>query len=381
VKVPAARSPTDPSLLARLSLGAAFLAYFVGTVLLYFFGPWIYPMGDGRGQLIGFLVAAHVAFAVGYLLGMRGTPRAARIVPPLGKLLFWCVSLDLVLLFPTSQLNTGSWIPNPWAALADLGEAYTRSNYLKESTTPYVAYLRILVSPFLALTAPLAVYAWPQLSRATHWLFGASIIGMLALYTAMGANAGAAHWMALFPWYILAAHLSGAHRLTRRGWLLAGGVQVASVLLFALFFTATMTQRTGSFAKYGALPSISATAKSAAVEPAEVASAPVVRADGSEKRTNARIGAEGLAGYLTQGYYAVYLGLKEPFVPTYGVGNSMFLQRQVVRLTGDSSLLDRPYPERIEARGWDAYGYWATIYSWIASDVTFPGTVVVVFFI
>ena len=39
------------------------------------------------------------------------------------------------------------------------------------------------------------------------------------------------------------------------------------------------------------------------------------------------------------------------------------------------------YPSRIESDGWDALGRWSSIYPWIASDVSFPGTIVVVFLI
>jgi hypothetical protein len=143
-----------------------------------------------------------------------------------------------------------------------------------------------------------------------------------------------------------------------------------------LLFTATMNQRSGSFAKYGRLPGIEAglTAPPAARTGPPGAPRPVAPAG---ERSRLRIGFDGLAGYLTQGYFAVYLSLKEPFVPGYGVGNSVFLQRQAARLFGDERILGRSYPDRIQARGWNAYGYWATIYPWIASDVTFPGTVLV----
>jgi hypothetical protein len=39
------------------------------------------------------------------------------------------------------------------------------------------------------------------------------------------------------------------------------------------------------------------------------------------------------------------------------------------------------YPKRIEEEGWDALGLWSSIYPWIASDVSFPGTIAVVFLI
>jgi len=85
--------------------------------------------------------------------------------------------------------------------------------------------------------------------------------------------------------------------------------------------------------------------------------------------------------YLTQGYYALYLSLDKPFVPSYGVGHSMFLFRQAARLPGMAWIADTPYPVRIEEDGWSAYGLFSSIYPWLASDLTFPGTLLLVFFI
>src|SRR6202035_2760114 len=96
---------------------------------------------------------------------------------------------------------------------------------------------------------------------------------------------------------------------------------------------------------------------------------------------NAAVGVWGLTHYLSSGYYAVYLSLKSPFVPCYGVGNSIFLVRQAARISGDQSILNRPYPMRVEKYGWDSYGLWSSIYPWLASDVSFPGAILVVFLI
>jgi hypothetical protein len=89
-----------------------------------------------------------------------------------------------------------------------------------------------------------------------------------------------------------------------------------------------------------------------------------------------------LIDYITHGYYGLYLSLEEPFVPMFGIGNSMFLYFNAVKITGDETILDRPYPVRVEQHHpWLAYGKWHSIYPWIASDVSFPGTILVVFFI
>jgi hypothetical protein len=94
-----------------------------------------------------------------------------------------------------------------------------------------------------------------------------------------------------------------------------------------------------------------------------------------------RTGTVALSFYLTHGYYGLYLSLEKPFVPMFGVGHSLFLTQQAVRVTGNEQIGKLSYPRRIEEDGWDALGLWSSIYPWIASDVSFPGTVLVVFLI
>ena len=55
----------------------------------------------------------------------------------------------------------------------------------------------------------------------------------------------------------------------------------------------------------------------------------------------------------------MYLSLQQPFVPCYGVGNSVFLQRQVARFSRNDEILKCPYPVRLEGRGWSPTRYWA----------------------
>jgi hypothetical protein len=82
--------------------------------------------------------------------------------------------------------------------------------------------------------------------------------------------------------------------------------------------------------------------------------------------------------YFIQGYYGLSLALKEPFIFCYGVGNSYFLEGLSRHLV-NTPIFDDTYPARIQASGWDAYGRWNSIYPWIASDLSFPGTIVFMF--
>src|SRR5439155_11424922 len=174
------------------------------------------------------------------------------------------------------------------------------------------------------------------------------------------------------------------------GWLLA-------VALFAWFFGATQSTRAGSASEYGSLPAASSrpTSGIANAPPSDPASAPTATYPTGVKAISVdyehplirslpsflRTAVVGATSYLTQGYYALYLSLNEPFVPMFGVGNSIFLTQQAVRVTGNQDIARMSYPSRIESDGWDALGRWSSIYPWIASDVSFPGTIVVVFLI
>jgi hypothetical protein len=321
--LPTGASAHDTGTLARASLGAAFLAYFAGTALLYFWGPWQFPASGSRSPLILFLVAVHVAFALGYVVGVRGAPVRSRISVSADRVVLVAASIELLLLLPTSYYNTGYWIPRPWAAVENLGAAYSHSLELREHGTPYVNYARMLLAPVLAVTIPLGVFCWRHLSWVTRSVLALAVTGTIVLFVAMGANAGAAQWLALFPWFVLASHLAGIQRLSRRAWSMAAILLLTSGLVFVVFFAASMAQRAGSYAKSGSMDGIGA----------RLASPGDRQNPAGPSRSMLRIGADGLAAYLSQGYHAVYLSLQEPFVPCYGVGNSVFLQRQVTRLS------------------------------------------------
>jgi hypothetical protein len=377
-----ARPPIRPAV--RLLPGAVFLAYLLGTVVLFYAGPWRYEVTRG-GELLVFLVAIHLALAGGYLSACFRAPLGIPL--PVGRIALGCILLDLALLFPTSAHNTGSWLPPVWSALRDLGDAYLATLHLQTHQVPYVNYLRILVAPLLAAAVPLGIYYWRRLPRLGRVALVLLVVGTLALFVSMGTNKALGEWAMLFPWFLAAGHLSGVLRLRGRQWAVVVALVVLSFALFFVFFGATMNARGGSYARSGTMQDLQASSR--LIDPPAAETLPPSEAAGPADEATptaappeaARVAVNGLAAYLTQGYYAVDLSLQEPFVPMWGVGHSVFLTRQAVRVTGDASLFERPYPVRIEERGWHSTIYWASIYPWIASDVGFVGVVVVVFLV
>jgi len=425
-------APTSYAHRVRYLPLALVLSYLTLTVLIFAFGPWQYPVADGV-RLYGFLVLAHVALAVGYLTASRRAPLHVVTNDAVTRLVKVCLIVTLVLLVPTSLLNTGSVVPNMLAGILDPGAAYARSIELRSErpVLTLVAYVRILVGPLLFLFFPLLVVYWSLLSARVR-LSGSLALGFIvATYIAMGVNKGIADLLGLFPALVLTAYFAGKLVVTQGQWARVAAGWLIAVLLFLWFFAGTQMTRAGSASQYGSLPAgvvkastpiASPTATPVAVSPVAVspsaAATPTQGGDassspvaplptpvpttttptfpGGQSRISVnydnvllrylpsgplRTGVVGLSSYVTQGYYALYLSLNKPFVPMFGVGHSLFLTQQAVRITGNEQIGRLSYPKRIEEDGWDALGLWSSIYPWIASDVSFPGTIVVVFLI
>lgn len=81
------------------------------------------------------------------------------------------------------------------------------------------------------------------------------------------------------------------------------------------------------------------------------------------------------SSYLTQGYYGMSLALTESWTPMCGVGNSMFLVDFISEHITDID--SYTYSKKIEHYGWDSDMHWATMYTWLANDVSFYGVIVI----
>src|SRR5439155_20681326 len=234
---------------------ALVLGYLNLSVALFAFGPWRYPVADG-GRLYGFLLLAHVALGVGYLTAPRrassylvGNEATSRIV----KL---CLGVTLLLLIPTSLLNTGSAIPDIIAGIRDPGAVYPRSIELR-SERPFltvVAYIRILVGPLLFLAFPLLLVYWSELSARVRLAGVFALAFVVATYIAMGVNKGIADMLGLFPPLALAVYFARKLVLTRSQWARVVAGWLVAVVLFLLFFAGTQMTRAGSATQYGSLP-------------------------------------------------------------------------------------------------------------------------------
>jgi hypothetical protein len=355
------------SLFTRFLPIVVILSYLGTTVVLFAFGPWQYPVTNAF-SLYMFLSAAHLALLLGYWSGISKTPAPNVGGWPVKKLVWWSALANLILLIPTSYTRTGSWIPDVAYGLTAPGDAYADAYYLIENGSLTVEYIRVVFGPLLVLLLPLAVFYWPKLNKRTRLLSIVGIVGALAISVASGKNKVISETVFSVPLLIYSSYKAGISRFNPLKWVGLLILVAGSVFFFVAFFGSSVSSRNGSSVKYEIFHPTKSTPNHNNF---------LVRNLNDEGRA----AIEGLDLYLTQGYYAVSLALSEPFVPMWGIGNSPFLTRQVERITGNNQLMDKTYPARIERYGWSAMALWNTAYLWIASDVSFPGTLVVVFLI
>lgn len=83
-----------------------------------------------------------------------------------------------------------------------------------------------------------------------------------------------------------------------------------------------------------------------------------------------------LSQYLSNGYYGLSLGLNLDFSWTWFLGSSYSLSVVFNRFLGFPFMYDLTYPARIgDETGW-GISKWHTIFSWLASDMTYPGALI-----
>ena len=91
-----------------------------------------------------------------------------------------------------------------------------------------------------------------------------------------------------------------------------------------------------------------------------------------------------IAFYISHSYYNLNKAMNLSFEGLgFGLSNSYFIMDNIEAWTGWSGPKELSYGLRVEkeagARGFGLY--WSTFYTWIASDVTWPGTLIVMYFL
>jgi hypothetical protein len=350
-----------------------FQVYLAASVLAFAFGPWPWPVSNPV-QLYSFLILAQVALLAGYLLAIGKQPRPASTKLRVPFMVTVSLVVNYLWIGETYQMRTGEAFSLGSASAAAIagitnpGLQYVTKQaaqqLLSAQPTTLMGYANFLAFPVMWIAFPLGVVFWKQLSVSVRVALVVFIVLDLLSWAASGMNKGIADYVILLPCLLVARRPAILLNLKRHAVRIGLIAILGATALFA-FFSVGMVGRSSTATISVAMPRIGIQADldspALSVFPPDLR-APVVA----------------LASYLTQGYYGLSLSLKEPFVFCYGVGNSFFLEGLSRHLV-DKPLYDSTYPARIEASGWDSHSQWHSIYPWIASDLSFPGTILFMF--
>lgn len=331
------------------------------------FGPFDWPLK--AWWVPDLYVPACFAFLVaGFMIGSRGVGRVADLNQSPA---FFAIGVlaALTLLIPTAYTYTGKM---PWEAGAALGDqqaaysALADQLYATQGSRGPIALIRAISGPFIFCVLPLGVMLWPHLSwrrrlaviltvlvsidlsilrGTTRELADILVIGTSAYLVRIGAVAHAKE-----------QNLLGA--IARRWKSIVFGVVLLFLVIVALVGR-TQVRANGQSATCIGYSHICADTTNGIY--------------GHMNDTFA-FGTAAVTGYLAQGYYGLSLAAEKPFLPTFGIGHSPPIAALFVSVGGDEQWANRTYTYRGRLDAWSDESQWSTMWSWVANDVGFGGS-------
>lgn len=336
-----------------------------------FLGPIEYK-GMDSVLLMSFLLPMLLLFIVGFIVGGRGEFNLLSDTAA-GRLNSMCriqrvVKLLLVVTLASSVVQWYSFISSGGGLSLDgIGESYVAGyeGYERGKATIDAAYiLNIFMQTLTTLALLFGFYYFSVLSRVLKLAFVFIVITYLLVNVLGAGKQKYLGDLVIFGAFLLAVNC--AARKTRIGakWLVFGGI--ASCIIFFVFVE-ILRQR------YQAA-GISIDNIYEKVHPLVYWNydAWVISLVGTDYALPLGM----FLGYFTNGLNGLCLSLKLPFEWSYMFGNSYSLGRVVeIFAGGDGAVLNHTYPFRVgEVYGWE-FDKWHSLFSWLASDLTFPGVV------
>ncbi|MDQ0072563.1 hypothetical protein J2W34_004368 [Variovorax boronicumulans] len=365
------RLPRSLSVFAPLKI---VVAYIFITILLHLFGPWTYQ-NEAMLPMLGFMILVTVLFAAGYWsvakrwknLLIKDEEVCAKNFKRFLRVSKWGLVLQsslIVLAFVSDLVNGDISI----SALLDPGQIYVNAlaaGKEAEVSISLLTQIKTLFSPLFLLSNAVLIFNFQRIER--KWrslLIFAIVLQLLHGVLTKGAQKGVFDaFILLTAVGILKVYLQKYDfiRWRRRGIFL-----LSLVVVVFIFF---------QLSRLNAYDALDYSGSSQASLDRDSL---LFTLFGDQ----VGLGISLFISYISQGYYGLSLSLQLPFEWSYGMGNSFALTSYAEQYFGVSNIFEQTYPYRMEyVFNWPAKMYWHTIFPWLASDITFPGALALMFFV
>jgi hypothetical protein len=357
--------------------------YLAAVIILYLFGPLEWHT---QNKLFFYSFITLAQFLLYY--GFKNTVNSLSSKPLTSivsvdekyvlKFLKIMIAVNLLFVF-LNMIRYAGVTPFSWDLLFKklyLGITSPAQQY-REKFTPNVfggqllTYSTVVLSPFLWPVIPLSLLFFNKLSVINKILLFLTLFFECARWIAIGTNKGIIDVVLIIASVLLIKHLQNKFRsneITQTRSIKPIGTYILIIILFFIglfYFINTIGSRVADnwVSISNALGGVQINFES-----------PLMKIT-PEFLKPAMIF---ITSYLTQGYYGLSLAIGKPFIPMFGVGNSTFLMEIIKRLF-NIDLFQYTYQARIAYLGWDPSGNWHSFYLWVANDVHFLGTLVIMF--
>lgn len=346
------------------------LLYSISTILIFAFGPLQFPV-ENKILLYGYLFAAHIAIIFGYHSGLKRTKYLSgrnydnRLLnKKLVDVLSIIVIMGILLGFLRDSLSGAS------ITVAAEDAFGARELYTQERNGGVLGYMAAILNSFRVPFLAVVTINFFKVSKFAKLVFLSLILRMI--YEAIIGSSRSGIMLLIIVLFFAGMVLIQTRQiaLSFKKFILVGGVVGAFFLAFSSYIAiARQTFVIKDFTEYMAnnnrydfdhdnflIPQFS----------------------GNLEFINAGI----LQGYFyfTHAYAGLSHSLNLPFNgTTFFFGHSDFLIRNLSRIFGEEVLL-YSYNYRLIDADLSASTLWISAYAWIASDVTFIGSLFVLFF-
>mgnify|MGYP004548629657 FL=1 len=218
------------------------ILYLVVSYAMYRFGCYVWPFRNDLLTAI-FVLLCIVACGVGYVLAVKkykGLEREDSILSlsPEKVLIAACI-ISVILYIPVCKAYTNSWYPPIVETLLNLKGTYYELADVALNRTGVRIWGFLDVFSYVLL--PLALWAWDEVKKRVRFTAIIVAIAYLMIYISSARNIAVAIQMLS----VVAVWLSVVFSKKKKGVARITLMSVVYVFLVAIFFSTTMSQRTG----------------------------------------------------------------------------------------------------------------------------------------
>lgn len=343
----------------------AILIYSLSTIFIFAFGP-IYFESNRDLILYLYLLLSHLFIFYGYRNGLK-----QRIIPQKNEDIKRVLNLISILVLCNILINISRDFMSGLGVVTGIENANeAREIWRLERGGGILGYLSAITSilniPFLGL----CIIFWKYLSYRTKLIFFGFVIYLLFGSVAGASRHGLMMLIVVVFIVIVSIKYSGRINLSKKQIIFYFFLALVLFLFYASFIT--LFRRTIIISDYVLFMSYYGNYD------VDINNFLIPNFGGVFKILDAGI-LEGYF-YFTHGYNALSKALNLPFIGVaWGFGHSDFTIRNISALVGEDFLNYSYYYRLVYQTGY-LKSQWVTSYAWIASDVTFLGSLFVLYF-